>query len=136
MKNAVEMSKVILFIAVCVAALSSCRGSESEIERLMDEWVGEWQIVSQSNGRGEYHMRFEGATGTYTFREDGSYEHSSGEKGIFVVSDERFMLALMKEDGERKGYFGTWMMSKHHLYLEFYDLINNSRWNSQILKRM
>lgn len=88
-------------------------------------------------GDGVYHMNFKPAKGTYTFREDGSYEHSSGEKGIFVVAGDRFMLGLMKEDSDViKGYFGTWMMSKHHLYLDFYTLIDNSRWNSQILKKM
>lgn len=126
--NHVEVSKAFLFIVICVAALSSC--SESEIESLTNQWASQWQVVADS-GVGGGRLFSEKKGETYTFREDGSFENESNERGIFLVTGDRFMLAIIpnpwqEDSGVIKGYFGTWMMSKSHLYLDFHDPFDNN----------
>ena len=140
-------------MAICVAALSSCSES-NEIESLADQWVGEWEIVALSGGIGSrfYYDILE--TGTYTFRKDGTFEVNiqineeeldtetgistlTGDQlryteiGIFMVTDDEFMLAILGANGNYEIFLGTWRMSENHLAL----YTNNAGRRDLLLKR-
>ena len=145
--------KTILSMVICVAGLSSCSES-SEIESLADRWVGEWEIVALSGGIGSrfYYDILE--TGTYTFRKDGTFEVNiqineeeldtetgistlTGdqlrytETGIFMITDDEFMLAILDTNSNYEIFLGIWRMSENHLAL----YTNNAGRRDPLLKR-